>query len=105
MSPRFPAVRVGLRFSSPQSRVTIPRRPNDAWGHMRALMIEIKARFAQASGTVIDADNSFRIKLNNQLVIVELPGRTYRAYRGPAWRVASLLLQSQRLQPVRLGLR
>lgn len=50
---------------------------------MRALMIEIKARFAQASGTVIDADNSFRIKLNNRLVIVELPGRTYELTEVP----------------------
>ena len=79
----LPGGQVGLRFSSPQSQVTIPRRPNDAWGHMRALMIEIKARFAQASGTVIDADNSFRIKLNNQLVIVELPGRTYELTEVP----------------------
>ena len=73
----LPGGQVGLRFSSPQSGIAIPRRPNDPWGHIRALMFEIKARFAQGAGTVLDADNSFRIKLNNQRVIVELPGRTY----------------------------
>jgi hypothetical protein len=44
---------------------------------MRALRVEIQAKFSQSAGTIIDADDSFRIKLSNQRVMVELPDRTY----------------------------
>ena len=80
----LPGSQVGLRFSAPQSQVAIPRRPNDPWGHIRSLIVEIQARFIQAGGTVIDADNSFRIRLDNQgVVVVELPGRTYNLTQIP----------------------
>jgi hypothetical protein len=80
----LPGSQFGLRFSAPQSQIAIPRRPNDPWDHMRALIIEVQARFLQAGGTVIDADNSFRVRLSNQgVVVVELPGKTYELTQVP----------------------
>jgi hypothetical protein len=80
----LPGNQVGLKFSAPQSQIAIPRRPNDPWGHIRSLIVEIQARFIQAGGTVIDADNSFHVRLDNQgVVIVELAGHTYNLAQIP----------------------
>lgn len=83
-----PGAKVGLRFSAPQSQIAIPRRPNDPWGHIGALIVEIAARFHQVGGTVIDAHNSFRIRLDNQhTLIMEIPGNSWNLAQVPlgAW--------------------
>lgn len=80
----LPGSQVGLRFSAPQSQIFIPRRPNDPWGHIRAVIIEIQARFIQPGGTIIDADGSFRISVDSQgNVIMEILGETYGLAQVP----------------------
>ena len=79
----LPAGQVGLHFSSPQSQIAIPRRPNDPWAYIRALTIEIRAKF-QGTGTLIDADGSFRISVDSQgNVIMEILGETYSLAEVP----------------------
>jgi hypothetical protein len=79
----LPSGQVGLHFSSPQSQIAIPRRSNDPWGYIRALIIEIRARF-QGAGTLIDADGSFRIGVDSQgSVIMELLGKTFTLAQVP----------------------
>jgi hypothetical protein len=74
---------VGLHFSSPQSRIVVPRRPRDPWGYIRALGVEVRARF-QGGGTLIDADGSFRLRVTNQgLVIMEVLGEIYDLAQVP----------------------
>lgn len=62
----LPGSQVGLTFSNPQSKIAIPRKPNDPWGNLRALYVEIIARATQAGGTLIHCDQSFRIFMDNQ---------------------------------------
>ena len=65
-----------LRFSSPASQIAIPRRPSDPWSSLDAIAVEVIARFlAQASGTLIDADNSFRVRVDNGALTGEASGR------------------------------
>lgn len=75
----------GLRFATQQSRVIIPRKDGDAWGSMRAVRVEIVASrppgagFGQLAGggTLIDADQSFRVSFDGGLqeVIIEMLGQ------------------------------
>jgi hypothetical protein len=67
----------GLRFSTPQSRVTIPRRNGDPWGAMGALRVEIVASSQQGGGTIVDADSCFRVSFDGpQTIVVEILGYT-----------------------------
>jgi hypothetical protein len=73
----LPGGNIGLHFSGPQSQIAIPRRPNDPWGYISALNLEILMRFTQVGGTVIDADQSFRIRSNSQgKLLAEFPSET-----------------------------
>ena len=73
----------GLKFSSPQSSVWIPRRPADAWDTLQALHVEIVASSLQGGGTVIDADGCFRVSFNGpQTLVVEILGHTLTAPLG-----------------------
>ena len=101
----LPGGQVGLRFSSPQSEIAIPRRPNDPWGHIRALMIEIKARFAQGAGTIHRRRSQFPHQAQQSTRDRRASRQNLRTRRHPTRRLASLLLQSRRLQQLRLGLR
>jgi hypothetical protein len=65
----------GLRFSKPQSQIVIPRRPGDPWNALGGIIVEMVARFAQPSGTLIDAHQSFRISLSGGVLIGEIPGQ------------------------------
>ncbi len=79
----LPGGQIGLHFSSPQSQIAVPRRPNDPWGYIRALIVEIQARF-QGAGTVIDADGSFRIRVDGQgSVFMDILGETYNLAQVP----------------------
>ena len=67
----------GLKFSTPQSRVVIPRRDGDPWGAMGALLVEIVASSLQGGGTIVDADGCFRVSFNGpQTIVVEILGHT-----------------------------
>jgi len=69
----------GLKFSTADSRVVIPRRNGDPWSSMRAVHVEIVASPLQAGGTVVDADGSFRISFEGlQNIVVEILGHTFR---------------------------
>lgn len=69
----------GLRFSTPQSRIVIPRREVDAWSSMRAIRVEIVASSLQAGGTVIDADRCFRVSFEGpRRLVVEILGQTFK---------------------------
>lgn len=66
-----------LRFSSAASQIAIPRRPSDPWGSLDAIGVEVTARFlAQASGTLIDADHSFRVSSDNGDLTGDVSGRS-----------------------------
>jgi hypothetical protein len=66
----------GLRFSTPQSRVVIPRKDADAWRVMRAVRVEIVASSLQGGGTLIDADQSFRVRFDGpHKIVVEILGQ------------------------------
>jgi hypothetical protein len=74
----LPGSDIGLHFSGPQSQIAIPRRANDPWGHIASLNIEVMVRFAQPGGTLIDADQSFRIRSNAQgKLLLEIPSETF----------------------------
>lgn len=75
----------GLHFPNAQSRIVIPRKPNDAWGSMRALRVEIVARrspdgsvgHAGGGGTLIHADQCFRVSFDGQHeIIMDMLGRS-----------------------------
>jgi hypothetical protein len=75
----------GLRFPTQQSRIVIPRRDVDAWGVMRAVRVEIVASRPQGAGagalggggTLIDADQCFRIRFDGlHEIIIEILGQT-----------------------------
>jgi hypothetical protein len=67
----------GLNFSTPQSRVVIPRRNGDPWGPMGALRVEIVASSQQGGGTIVDADGCFRVSFAGpQTIVVEILGYT-----------------------------
>jgi hypothetical protein len=67
----------GLKFSTSQSRVVIPRRDGDPWGAMGALRVEIVASSLQGGGTIVDADGCFRVSFNGpQTIVVEILGYT-----------------------------
>lgn len=51
----------GLRFTSPQSRVVIARKRDDAWSALGAIRIALVAGAEQGGGTVLHADGSFRL--------------------------------------------
>jgi hypothetical protein len=69
----------GLRFSTPQSRIVIPRRAVDAWSVIQALRVEITASSLQGGGTVIDADGSFRVRFEGpRTLVVEILGYTFK---------------------------
>lgn len=69
---------VGLRFSTPNSRVVIPRRQGDPWGVLRGIYVEMTARYFQGGGTLIDADQSFRIRFNaSGHIIIEALGQEF----------------------------
>jgi hypothetical protein len=77
-SLRCPGGEVGLRFSSPQSGVAIPRKVNDPWGVLSALHVEIILRLSQPGGTLIHGDQSFRLWVNNQqFLMAEGPGYAF----------------------------
>lgn len=67
----------GLRFSTRDSSVVIPRRKDDPWGSMRALRVEMVARYEQHSGgMLVDADQSFRIRFDGpNEIIIEMLGQ------------------------------
>ena len=67
----------GLKFSTPQSRVVIPRRNDDPWGAIGALRVEIVASSQQGGGTIVDADGCFRVSFSGpQTIVVEILGYT-----------------------------
>jgi hypothetical protein len=67
----------GLNFSTPQSRVVIPRRDGDPWGAIGALRVEIVASSQQGGGTIVDADGCFRVSFAGpQTIVVEILGYT-----------------------------
>jgi hypothetical protein len=67
----------GLNFSTPQSRVVIPRRDGDPWGAIGALRVEIVASSLQGGGTIVDADGCFRVSFAGpQTIVVEILGYT-----------------------------
>ena len=67
----------GLKFSTPQSRVVIPRRDGDPWGTMGALRVEIVASSLEGGGTIVDADGCFRVRFAGpQTIVVEILGYT-----------------------------
>jgi len=69
----------GLNFSTPQSRVVIPRRDGDPWGAMGALRVEIVASSQQGGGTIVDADGCFRVSFDGpQMIVVEILGYTLK---------------------------
>ena len=65
----------GLQFSNPQSRITIPRKPGDPWGVLGGIVVEVTARMAQSTGTLIDAHQSFRMSVVGGILTGEVPGR------------------------------
>jgi hypothetical protein len=74
-----------LSFSTPQSRVVIPRRDGDPWGTMRALRVEIVAGSLEGvGGTIVDADGCFRISVDGlNTILVEILGYTLRVVLKP----------------------
>jgi len=67
----------GLRFSTPQSRIVIPRKAADAWRVMRAIRVEIVASSLQGGGTLIDADQCFRVRFDGpQKIVVDILGKS-----------------------------
>ncbi|MBR0704579.1 hypothetical protein JQ599_32070 [Bradyrhizobium diazoefficiens] len=91
----------GLRFSIPQSRVVIPRKDADPWGVMRAVRAEIVVSRPPGAGhgagggggTLIDADQSFRIRFDGfNEIIIEMLGlqSSFRLEGLPAGAWASI---------------
>lgn len=85
----------GLHFPNAQSRIVIPRKQGDPWGAMRALRVEIVARrlpgagagHAGGGGTLVDADQSFRIGFDGlHEIYIQMLGRieTFRFDQMPA---------------------
>jgi len=90
----LPGSQVGLTFSTPQSKIAIPRKAGDPWGYLHALNVEIIARFAQAGGTLIDGRQSFRIWMTNQhTVVAEVPGGSFALTGLPMGQWASITFQ------------
>jgi hypothetical protein len=65
----------GLRFASPQSRVAVPRKPGDPWSLLGGITVEITARLAQPTGTLVDAHQSFRMSLVGGVLTGAIPGQ------------------------------
>jgi hypothetical protein len=67
----------GLSFSTPQSRVLIPRRTGDPWGSIGAIRVEIIASRQAGGGTLIDADGCFRVSFAGlQSIVIETLNHT-----------------------------
>lgn len=65
----------GLKFDRPNSRITIPRRPDDPWGELRAINVEVSARCVDLGGMIIDASPSFRLWFEGaDKIVVEVLG-------------------------------
>ena len=63
----------GLKFSTPQSRVAIPRRDGDPWGAMALSLWKSLPAAQQGGGTLVDADGCFRVSLDGlQAIVVEI---------------------------------
>jgi hypothetical protein len=89
----------GLNFSTPDSRVVIPRRTGDPWGSMGAIYAEIvlssrQASFGGGAGTIIDADGCFRVSIagvagGHQSIFINILNRTIElaAPSSPAARI------------------
>jgi hypothetical protein len=72
----------GLNFSTPNSRVVIPRRNGDPWGSMGAIRVEIVASRQWGDGTIIDADGCFRLSFAGlhagvQGIVIEILNQTF----------------------------
>jgi hypothetical protein len=95
---------VGLRFSSLQSGVAIPRKANDPWQVLGALHVEIIARLTQPGGTLIHGDQSFRLWLNNQqTLMVEGPGYALALGTLPVGQWARISFHHNGLNLLNLG--
>ena len=91
----------GLNFSTPNSRIVIPRRNGDPWGSMGALRAEIVVSSRNTSvgtGTIIDADGCFRVSLagtpsGHQSIFINILNHTIElgAPSSPAARIAIYL--------------
>ena len=84
----------GLSFSTPQSRVMIPRRIGDPWGSMGAIGMEIVATRQPGGGTIIDADGCFRVSFAGlQSIVIEILNHTLTlgAPSSPAARIKIII--------------
>ena len=100
----LPGSQTGLTFSTAQSKIAIPRRANDPWGHLRALHVEIIARVTQPGGTLIHGDQSFRIWLNNQQTLMaEGPGYSFALGTLPLGQWASISFNHNGFNEIGMG--